>query len=986
MKVLLVIQLWTLVFTIVIGGSFDCNHTDICNCYKSDELEYQCPRDTYKVIVHTVPGKYVKIDCYESIPAYNVDIFPNLDVGDLEYFSFRFCPLPNDSFNTTLEKFNITGINSMQLEEIRSTNLKTLTKELFYGLSYLKRLSFSLFRIDLEEDFLEHLPNLTALYLDNNEIHKIEANMFKYVPKLRILHLSRNSISYLPEGLFQNLSNLQQLHLWKNELTTVNRNIFTGLKQLKSLELSSNKIVSIDDDTFADLVELVNISLRSNNLQIVNSNIFQNNKALEGIRLGHNPNLTLSDYVFANLTNLANINIDNSNLETLPEHIFEGSINLVEISIKNNNITELPEIIFDNLRKLKKLNLEGNKFNSLPDNIFSSLISLEELYLQGNELVEIDDNVFRRTPKLKILNLRHNHIKTIHLHAFIELKELIELDLSQNEYDLNYGEVEGLNPFSGCVELQRLNLSQNTIDRFPENILENKLKLVALDLNYNKISYIRMASLITLSPYGVKLYINNNNVSVLDFREIKQYSLANTENYDALHNNNASTILYLFNNPLTCDCSNFDLIQYNDNKIDPVIKTIVDVRIGDLRCATPRSFTEVLIKDLKPYHINCPLEDSGCPNQCSCNYRPFDQHAVINCSYRNLTYPPAINVRGYKIEINLDGNFLEVAPYEGLGYDTVTKLHLSNNQIKNISWIPPNIEVLNLGGNLLRFMDSKVLESLSRSTTLRNLTLYRNPWSCGCSATPLQSYLLTHYTKVNSTDVICADDNKPLIHRKELCKSHGTVAMAITIPILLILFTTATVWLYAKNLCLWFVTEEELDKDKTYDVFISYSHKDEDFVLQNLLPVLEQGPNPFKVCIHIRDWIPGEFIASQVANSVLDSRRTLVVLSESFLESVWGKMEFRTAHTQAIQDGRARVIVIKYGNINEQKLDNELKSYLKTNTYVEWGDPWFWNKLKYALPHSRQNKFYNTQKHANIMLKIDDKFELVNAPPTVNKD
>lgn len=196
------------------------------------------------------------------------------------------------------------------------------------------------------------------------------------------------------------------------------------------------------------------------------------------------------------------------------------------------------------------------------------------------------------------------------------------------------------------------------------------------------------------------------------------------------------------------------------------------------------------------------------------------------------------------------------------------------------------------------------------------------------------------------------------------CSNRSNIIASITVCLGFLLCLTAIlaiyyrfqtrikIFLFNRDLCLRCITENDIDPDKTYDVFISFSHEDEQFVIEHLLPGLETSKTPYKVCIHTRDWVPGDFIVEQIVRSVSESRRTLVVLSNSFVNSDWGKMEFRTAHTKAINEGKTRVIVVLYGQLDENQLDDTLKNYIQTNTYVKWGDKYFWEKLRYALPHS----------------------------------
>ncbi len=74
-----------------------------------------------------------------------------------------------------------------------------------------------------------------------------------------------------------------------------------------------------------------------------------------------------------------------------------------------------------------------------------------------------------------------------------------------------------------------------------------------------------------------------------------------------------------------------------------------------------------------------------------------------------------------------------------------------------------------------------------------------------------------------------------------------------------------------------------------YDLFISYSHRDATWVRSVLLPRLEA--DGLRVCIDMRDFALGAPLITEIERAVLQSRKTLLVLTPDYLASQWTEFE-----------------------------------------------------------------------------------------------
>ena len=168
-----------------------------------------------------------------------------------------------------------------------------------------------------------------TLDLSGNNL-TLSSDSFDDFPNITYLYLAENQLSSLPEGAFRYLSSLQQLYLNDNQLSSLSRGVFCKLNFLLELWLQRNQISSLPSGVFQGLSSLRVIYLQDNQLS------------------------SLPQAVFYGLSSLQELILNDNQLSSLPEGIFRYLSNLIKLFLLGKQMpTSLPEGIFRDFRRLE---------------------------------------------------------------------------------------------------------------------------------------------------------------------------------------------------------------------------------------------------------------------------------------------------------------------------------------------------------------------------------------------------------------------------------------------------------------------------------------------------------------------------------------------------------------------------------------------------------------------------------------------------------
>lgn len=478
----------------------------------------------------------------------------NLETKDIESIKNHLTTtfsLKQKSLSDTIETHRKFTMGAMVLAKVEhglrnmpSSVENELREELKQFCHYLNAFSFALIKGEkLKNDsVIEFLSLVKEIHpwparLDPIRIHfaKTFDILFKFVEspeKIRTLNLSRCGLKEVPHSISK-LNGLKTLCLDDNQIKEIPAWV-NDLQGLNELSLMRNRLTGEGIQCLKDNVKLTTLCLGGNNIPSVS--FLHPSSPLECIDLSANgvcyfpetllylPELKKIDLAFnyiktlpvdwhnlssslehldiavnylgeidsvKNLSKLNFLHCAQNQLTTLPDL---NNLPLISLYCANNGLCTLFELVPEGILKgtLSILDVTNNDLDSIPLS-WSCLKRIEAIYASNNHIRQIPDNFI--SPKLKTLNLFMN-----------QLTEIGECIYSFDAVWLGMNKLTALPSFNSLAlakKIRILNLSDNLINIFPEDILKN-LDLQQLTLARNPLAQLPNFG----DSFGTLKYVN----------------------------------------------------------------------------------------------------------------------------------------------------------------------------------------------------------------------------------------------------------------------------------------------------------------------------------------------------------------------------------------------------------------------------------------------------------------------------------------------
>ena len=139
---------------------------------------------------------------------------------------------------------------------------------------------------------------------------------------------------------------------------------------------------------------------------------------------------------------------------------------------------------------------------------------------------------------------------------------------------------------------------------------------------------------------------------------------------------------------------------------------------------------------------------------------------------------------------------------------------------------------------------------------------------------------------------------------------------------------------------------------------------DREFVEQSFAPNLEHGNTSYRLCLHQRDFPATTPVYDTVSVAVESSGRALIVLTRAYLSLEW--TQIRAPFIASIMNNNTKVVFVQLEDVTAEEIAHyaDFKHLLEDSPVVKWGDPGFWNKLRYFLPEPVYLTF-----HRNVTMR-----------------